>query len=90
MTTPFRASCSSNHGYAFDTQGDVTARLDPTGAAPVDGPAYFGAPVADDDVAEDPALGECPQCGSLYFTEGERAYHADSECIGGDDRWSGC
>jgi len=39
---------------------------------------------------DDEPLGDCPLCGGAYWDERERGYHADGECIGADDRWSGC
>jgi hypothetical protein len=35
-------------------------------------------------------LGECCHCGSLYYDEGERQFHGDADCIGGNARYSGC
>lgn len=36
--------------------------------------------------AEQP-FGECSHCGDLFYDEGEGRWHADANCVGGDERF---
>lgn len=37
---------------------------------------------------EPQALGECCHCGTEFYSDEERAYHSDAECIGGFERFN--